>query len=77
MYATHNMHFGYRLAVITFYKFQHFINAQFPAFFPVGIQAAVGTKFATEHTYVGRFNMKIAVEIGFIAMQMFPHKIGQ
>jgi hypothetical protein len=77
MNASHDMHFRDRLAIVFFYDVQHLVNAELPAFFPVRIEPGIRTKSAGEYANIGGLDMEISVEIGFIAMQPFPHVIGK
>ena len=76
VHATYNVHFGYGFAIVTFHNVQHLVNAQFPAVFAIFVQAAVAAKFAAEHAYVGRFNVKVSVEISDLPMQLLAYHIG-
>ncbi len=77
MNATHDMHFGDGFAVVAFYDVHHLVDAQFPAFFAVGVKAGIGAKIAGEHAHVGGLDMEIAVEIGFIAVAFFTYVVGK
>jgi len=77
MYTTHNMHLGYGFVIIFFYNIHHLLQTKFPAFVPVGIEPAVATKIAGKYTDIGWFYMKIAIEIGDVAMLLFAYEIGQ
>jgi len=71
------MHFGNGLAIVGSHNVKHLVDAQFPTIFFVCIQAGIRAEIATEHTDIGGFNMKVAVEISYIPMLLFPDMIRQ
>src|SRR4029078_3264876 len=75
MHTSHDMHFRNGLAIIFADDVHDLFLAQFPSFFAMRIKTGVRTKIAGEHAYVGRLDMKVAVEISFIAMQFFAYVI--
>ena len=41
----------------------------------MGVEPAIGAKITTEDTDVGWLNMKIAVKISDVTMQLFPDRM--
>ena len=68
MNAADNMYFGNGLAIIFPDDIHHLIMTQFPTFFTVCIQPAIGTKITGKYANIGWFNVKIPVEIGLVAV---------
>jgi hypothetical protein len=50
---------------------------KFPAFFAVGIQAAIAAEIAGKNANIGRFNMKIPVEVSNVTVLFFSYIISQ
>ena len=71
------MNFCYRISIIAFYNIEHLLLAQLPTLVAVGINAGIGTEMAGENTDIGGFDMKIAVEIGLIAVAAFAYVVSQ
>src|SRR5947209_5090027 len=71
------MDFRDGFAVVFFYDVEHLLLGQLPAFVAVGIDAGIGAEIAGEDADVGGLDMKIAIEIGLVAVFAFADIIGE
>src|SRR5690606_4093267 len=75
MHSSHDVYFRNRLTIVLLHDVEHLVNCKFPAFFPMCVEPAVRAEIAAEHTDVGGFDMKVAVEVRAVAMLLLAYVI--
>ena len=77
MNTANDVYFRNRLAIIFLYQTEHIISAQFPSFLLMSIEPRIRTEITTKNTNIGWLDVKVPVEVGFVAMQFFPDVVSQ
>jgi hypothetical protein len=73
----YDVYFGNRLPVVALYDVHDLVHAVLPALLALLDQAGVGAEGAGIEADVGGLYVKVAVEIGVIAMPLFADVVGQ
>src|SRR5690606_483240 len=76
-YSTCNVYFSYRFIVVLPYDFHHTRHIHFPPLISFLNQTGIRTELTVVHTDVGRFDMKVSIEISISAVLFLTDIIWQ